>query len=240
MKDSTLRGLSGRYLAALQSHFKQPPQPGLQAAHDLGDEAVAMGLETLDLAKMHDQALGTLLVVGCSAGKRDSVTKHAAIFFSEANMPIEKTHRLALEAKADLDRLHETLKSRTQDLADSHRELQEGIARHEEAVQSLKSSEDQSANLLSESHELQRHLQDMTHQILSAQESERKAMSLKLHDDIAQTLLGIHVRLLALKNEVSASTADFQKEIAITQQLVQESVKTINQFAREFGIAHEK
>jgi signal transduction histidine kinase len=239
MKESKSSGLSERYLTALQNHFDQPPQTGLQAAHDLGDEAVTMGLETLDLAKIHAQALGVLVLPGCTGEKRDSLIRHATIFFTEANTPIEKTHRLALEAKADLNELQKTLKSRTQDLAESHRELQEGIAQREEAVRSLKSSEDQSARLLSESDQLRKHLQSMTYQILSAQESERKAMSLKLQDDIAQTLLAIHVRLLALKHEISASTADFQKEIAITQQLVQESVKTINHFAREFGISHE-
>ena len=94
--------------------------------------------------------------------------------------------------------------------------------------------------LLEEAGHLQKHLQDMARQILSTQEDERKTMSLKLQDEIAQTLLGIQMRLLALDKELSVSTEDFRKEIANTQRLVESSVKTINRFARELGIKHEE
>jgi signal transduction histidine kinase len=79
----------------------------------------------------------------------------------------------------------------------------------------------------------------MTRQILAANELERKKMSLQLHDDIGQTLLGIHVRLLALKKEVATKYTGLNQEIATTQRLVETAVKTINQFAHEFGIPHE-
>ncbi|MFZ4768262.1 MAG: histidine kinase, partial [Roseimicrobium sp.] len=103
----------------------------------------------------------------------------------------------------------------------------------------LKTSEKASSLLLKESRLLEQHLQDMARQLLSAQEEERRRMSLQLQDDIAQTLLGIHVRLLALKTEASANHAVLTKEITTTQRLVAASVKTIKRFAREFGIHDE-
>jgi len=82
-------------------------------------------------------------------------------------------------------------------------------------------------------------LQHLTHQILSAQEDKRKEISRNLQDEIAQTLLGINVRLLTLKTEAAVNAKGLQKEIASTQRLADMSVKSIDRFAREFGKHHE-
>ena len=89
---------------------------------------------------------------------------------------------------------------------------------------------------MKESRRLQTHLQCLTHQILSAQEDKRTKISRDLHDEIAQTLLGINVRLLTLKREAAINAHGLKNEIASTQQLVDNSVKEIQRFAREFGI----
>jgi len=60
-----------------------------------------------------------------------------------------------------------------------------------------------------------------------------------LQDEVAQILLGINIRLLALKKEVTLGTTGFEKELATTQRLVEKSVRTINHFVREFGPSHE-
>ena len=52
-------------------------------------------------------------------------------------------------------------------------------------------------------------------------------------------MLGIHVRLLALKKEVAADTPDCHREIATTQRLVEESLKDHQSIRPEFGIQHE-
>ena len=79
----------------------------------------------------------------------------------------------------------------------------------------------------------------MARKILSAHEDERKKMSLQLNDEVAQTLLGIHVRLLVLKEEAAANEASFTQGLADTQRLVGKSLQTINRIAAEFGIPHE-
>jgi len=239
MKGTKLSRLSGRYRAALRTYIAQAPPGDLQAAHELGGNAVAMRLETLDLAKIHDRALAAQFSPDDDAAMRNGMTKRAALFFAEAITPIEKTHRLALEAGAELEQVNEALARRTLDLADSHRDLQEGIARRKDADECLRTSEEESVRLLEEARRLQEHLQELARRILTAQEEERKRLSLTLQDEIAQTLLAIHVRLLALDRELSISTEGFKKEIATTQRLVQESVKTISRFALECGIQHE-
>jgi signal transduction histidine kinase len=239
MKTSQLSRLSDQYLAALKRHFEQAPQGALPAAHELGNLTVALGLETLDLAKIHELALAALILPGSSAAVRKVMTARGVLFFTEAIVPIEETHRIALEAGAGLKRLNATLNERTQALTDSRRELQQGITARKTAEAVLATSERAFSQLLKESVLLEKNLRNMTRRILAANEEERKRMSLQLHDEIAQTLLGIHVKLLSLKKEAADRHLGLAKEIATTQRLVEVSVETLNRFAREFGTPHE-
>ena len=227
--------LSRNYASALRKHVKRGPRASLQAARDLGRQAVAVGLETLDVARMHDEALAVLE----ASASRDGVLKRAEIFFTEAITPIEKTHHAALKASLHLSRLNQTLDRRTADLAATNRSLKQGIARRRTVEKALRKSGAHSEKLLEESRQLQRHLRRLTHKILSAQEDKRKQISHNLQDEIAQTLLGINVRLLTLRKQAGLNADRLKKDIASTQRLVDKSVKSINRFAREFGKHHE-
>ena len=224
--------LSQRYASALRKHLKQGPQASLRPARGLGRQAVSLGLETLDVARIHAGALATLE----ASSRWDGVIKQAEIFFSEAVTPIEKTHRAALKTNVRLNQLSKTLDRRSADLAIVNRSLKHGIARRLTVEKALKTSGGHSKKLLEESHRLQKQLRHLAHQILSAQEDKRKKISRDLHDEIAQTLLGINVRLLTLKRATAINTSNLKKEIASTQRLVDKSVKSIKRFARESGI----
>jgi signal transduction histidine kinase len=215
----------------LRKHLKRDPRASLQAARGLGRQAVAIGLETLDVARIHEGALATLE----AASSKNGIIEQAETFFTEAITPIEKTHRAALKANAHLSELNKTLGRRTMDLAATNRSLKQGIARRKTVEKALQRSEEHSKKLLQESHHLQKHLQQLTHRILSAQEDKRKKISHDLQDEIAQTLLGINVRLLTLKKEAGLNVLGLQKQIANTQRLVDKSVESIKRFAREFG-----
>ncbi len=52
-----LTGLSRRYGAALRKHLKHGARAGLEPARELGRLAMAVGLGTLELARIHDQTL---------------------------------------------------------------------------------------------------------------------------------------------------------------------------------------
>jgi signal transduction histidine kinase len=81
---------------------------------------------------------------------------------------------------------------------------------------------------------LQEGLRQLTHQVLTAQEDERKKISCELQDEIAQTLLGINVRLLSLKEEARTNTKDLKNEIASTQQLMVKSARSVRRVARGY------
>jgi hypothetical protein len=229
-----LKALSQRYQAALRKHLRQGPRASLQPARGLGRRAVALDLETLDIARIHDGALAALE----ASRSRDGIIERAEIFFAEAITPIEQTHRAALKTNVHLSQLTQTLDRRTAALATSHRSLEAGIVQRKTAEQALKKSEEHSRKLLKESSRLQKHLQRLTHQLLSAQEDKRKQISRDLQDEIAQTLLGINVRLLTLKRAAAANAHGLKKGIASTQRLVDKSVKSIKRFTRELGIHH--
>lgn len=235
MMKRKLIGLSRQYAAALGRHLQQGPRVNRRPALALGRQAAALDLETLDMARIHEDALAALKVPGGGDGLKK---QRADMFFAEVITPIEKTHRAARRAGVRLGRLNATLDRRTADLATSQRSLQQGIAQRKTVQLVLKKSVEHSRKLLTESRRLQRHLQRLTHQLLSAQEDKRKNISRNLHDEIAQTLLGIHVRLLTLGKEAEINAQGLRKEIVSTRRLVDMSVKTIRRFAREFGTQH--
>jgi signal transduction histidine kinase len=223
--------LAQRYRRALGRHLAAGPQAGLAAARVLGRRAVGLGLETLDLARLHQGALAAL----SPARGRARATKRAERFFAEAVTPIEKTHGAAVRADAHLQQLHRRVGRRTVDLAVANRLLRQGIAQRQTVEKALKKSASHYARLMKESRRLQKHLRQLTHQILATQEAARNKISRELHDEVAQTLLGINVSLLALRKEATVNAAGLEKEIASTQRLVGKSVKTMRRFAREFG-----
>jgi len=225
-----MNGLSRRYAAALRQHLRLGRRAGLQPALRLGRQAVVLGLETLELARIHEQAVATLEL----SFSKDGIGERAALFFAEAMTPIVETHRAARQSKMEWSRLNETLNRRTLELAVTNRQLQRGIFRRQSVEAALKSSGERYARLLRESLQLQEGLRQLTHRVLASQEEERKKISLELQNEIAQTLLGINVRLFSLKQEARNNTKGLRKEIASTQRLVVKSARSVRRVARQF------
>src|SRR5687768_14113129 len=81
------------YMAALSRHLKHVPAASRKVARKLGLQAVALGLETLDLARIHEEALIVLVLPDMSVRTSDAMIRRAGAFFAEAITPIEETHR---------------------------------------------------------------------------------------------------------------------------------------------------
>jgi signal transduction histidine kinase len=225
-----LIGLSQRYVTVLRKHLEQGPRASLSPALGLGRRAVKLGLETLDLARIHERAVAALEL----SSRKDGFIKRAQIFFTEAITPIEETHLSARKAETHLHQLTENLGQRTAELAATNRQLRQGTVQRKTVEAALKKSGERYTRLLKDSLQLQEGLRHLTHQVLAAQEDERHKISHELQDEIAQTLLGINVRLLSLKQGARSNTRGLENEIASTQQLVAKSAQSVRQAARKF------
>ncbi|MCX6894183.1 MAG: histidine kinase, partial [Verrucomicrobia bacterium] len=223
-----LFNLSQRYQDALRTHLKQGQQASLESARGLASQALAAGLRRLDLAKLHEQTLVAELLPGSSSRKRAALIKQAGIFFAVAITPIAKTQRSVQEATAHLKKIVEALSRRTVELAASNLELSLEISQRKAVEAALKKSERHYSQLLEQSECLQEQLRQLSRQILSAQEDERKRISRELHDVIAQTLTGINIRLATLKKEAAINTKGLDQNIARTQRLVEKSVDIVH------------
>ena len=139
--------------------------------------------------------------------------------------------RLAISDISALKRGQEAMRS-VQSLAAANLEANKEIARRRAAEASLKESEQTQRELLVESQVLQVQLRHLTHQILLAQEEERKTISRQLHDEIAQILTGINVHLATLTEAALIKPQDLRKRINKTRQLVIKSIDVVHRFAR--------
>ena len=127
----------------------------------------------------------------------------------------------------------EETQRRVEVLAASNRKLHEEIMRRHAVEESLRKSEQHQTQLLKQSRVMQEQLRQLSRQILTAQEEERREISRELHDVIAQTLSGINVRLAGLKQDASRNAKGLGRAIARTQRQVEKSVDIVHQFARE-------
>ena len=115
---------------------------------------------------------------------------------------------------------------RTAELTATNRQLQA-------AVQSIRKEKEKYRALFSDSQLMQKKLRQLTHQIISAQEDERKEISRELHDEVVQMLVGINVELAALGQSAARGLDGLKQKIAHTQRLVENSVNAVHRFARE-------
>jgi signal transduction histidine kinase len=113
---------------------------------------------------------------------------------------------------------------------------QGSIIQRRAAEAALSKSGKRCVQLLAQSQRLQKRLQRQGRNILSALEEERRRLSHRLQDEIAQALCGVNARLLALKKAAAANPANLKKELAITRVLVAKSVRSVNGLARELDI----
>jgi signal transduction histidine kinase len=132
-----------------------------------------------------------------------------------------------------------SLLERALDLTGSNRDLETELASQDIDQAALVSLGEEASRLLNESHQLQIHLRQLTHNAFVNGEEERRTVSLALQDQIVQALAGIGIRLLTLKNEVSDTSTAFNKEIATTRRMVQSLRARLTRCDRETPVPDE-
>jgi signal transduction histidine kinase len=233
MKKRQFSTLERRYLAALRVHLLSRRPAGLASGRALGREIIAAGLSPADLANMHGRALIALAASSPASGGRGSRIKRSGSFFAAAFQPWENSHRTAREFLEHVRRRAETLRLHAAALGRANRKLRREVARRRAGDASLKLGQKKYQVLLAQSQNVQEKLRAVTRQVFSAQEDERRRISRELHDEVLQTLVGINVELATLGTASGLGPRELKAAIARTQRLVEKSLQTVHQFARE-------
>ncbi|HEX2852016.1 MAG TPA: sensor histidine kinase [Opitutaceae bacterium] len=225
--------LSGRYLTSLRLHLRGERMRNGDRAQGFGRVALASGLATLDLARMHAEALATLASTSDFTAAPSHLLKRSGLFLTQALIPLEAAQRATREANRLLLQRNETLRLHTAALAKVNRQLERAITRRLAAEVAILEAKGQYQKLFLASQVMQKKLRELTRQIISAQEQERKDISRELHDEVVQPLVGINVHLAALSKGSPAGLRTLKAKIARTQRLVENSVNAVHRFARE-------
>ena len=219
--------LAKAYLLALKEHQREGSHLSLQPALGIGCEACVLGMEPLQLQRLHKRATAKLNL----PPSHGISFKRAQRFLKDALIPLLKMDSRGPLGESRLNRLHRNFERGTAQLSAARLKLRAGVESREVLESKLSRDEHLFAALLQESLRLQGDLRKLTHQAFTAQERERRMVSRELRDNIAQNLLGINVRLINLKHEVRTNAKGLKSKIAHAQRLVMSSAKSVNQAA---------
>jgi signal transduction histidine kinase len=144
-----------------------------------------------------------------------------------------ETARAVRQTKIHLLCPQKTLGQPIEEPANTNYQLQRGIIRRKAVAEPSANHAKPPSKGLKASLQLQKRLRQLTHRILVAQVDECLKFSHELRDKIAQTLSGLNVRLLLLKQAARRKANGLRIEIASTQRLVVKSATLVRRLARE-------
>jgi signal transduction histidine kinase len=225
----SFQSLPFTYYGALREHLAQPGKATLEQASALGRAAMDGGLETVDLINMHHRALaeGVLSDAQCAIPER--IISALDSFLLVALLPFR------VDGGGPLGAREQKVGNWVEDyeaLALRNAQLEEELAERQRAEAALQERKEHYFQLYQKARAMETNLRELSAQVLSAQEEERKRISRELHDEIGQALTAIDVTIAMLKRQVVSDPA-FQRNVADAEQLLARTMETVHSFARE-------
>ena len=218
------------YQKALTNWLHTTGLADLEVARSLHRPWLATGTTLLELAKFHEQTLLSLDLPPSAETDHEGIVVKAASFFAKVITADDTTANDTKEntrSKKTIQKLSE----RTSELMASNIQLTAKLKRCEGAEKSLTRSGLHHSKSLEESNLLREQLQRLSRRIIATQEDQRHSMSRQLDNGIAQTLIGINIRLINLKKVVGMSNKNLVRDISLTQRLVTKSTNMVHRFA---------
>src|SRR4051812_28474704 len=184
--------LSQEYLAALRNYLSDKSERALLQAYELGRKTIADGLGVIDMARIHEEVLVSLLPKSHNPRESVQVAKGAGVFLAESLSPFEITHRGFRDANQSLRHVNDILAERNRQLASTNQKLKREIAERKRVERELRDSEEHYRILFNQARLMQENLRYLSSQILHVQEEERKRISRELHDEVGQALTAVN------------------------------------------------
>jgi signal transduction histidine kinase len=153
-------------------------------------------------------------------------------FFLQTLAPFEATHRGFRETNSKLQRAIAALEKRNLELAAMNQKLTAQVQERQKTEKALRESEEHFRLLFEQACVMQQNLRELSHKVLHAQEEERKRISRELHDETSQALTAISITLASL-NSCRRNGVVRRKRIHDAQRLLQETMESLHNFARE-------
>jgi signal transduction histidine kinase len=223
--DRTRAKLVSHYRRALRDYLRHRDNARLQAAYELGCIALRSGMGVFDLARLHEEILIQAMTGDGNPRELAHQARAAETFLLDALSPFETARRGIPEAYLRLGELNETLNQRNKALAAI-------TARQYPIEEALRTSKERCLKLFQQARSMKKDLQQHSAQMVMAREEERKRISRELHDEIGQVLAAVNVGLGMLKKQAGHDRS-FQKRVAATQTLLEQSMESVHRFARE-------
>lgn len=216
------------YRSALRAHLAGKSEMKAEVISKIGGKVHSSALPMLEFAKFHESFLVMDLLPRCPVAEQAALIHKAGSFFAAV-----ATSNLDVQDTARLGEAIESLSVRTVELAAANLQLSLEIKKCRDVESALRKSENSCQKALENSEKLREKMRSLSRQIYSAHEDERKKISRDLHDVLAQTLVGINIRLATLKTEAGINTKKFARNVSLTQKLVTKSTAIVTRFARE-------
>ena len=223
------QGLPLTYQVALLEHVAQPSRATLRQALALGRAAMDGGLGIPDLISFHHLALVEVLAADGQPAIPAQFGPALDSFLLEALSPFWAA---SCGPNGGREQRPRTRVRPNEALALRNAQLEEEIAEHRKVEAAMQESKDHYFQLYQNARAMEESLRELSAQVLSAQEEERKRISRELHDEIGQALTAINVTIAMLKRQVVSDPA-FQSNVADAEQLLERTMETVHCFARE-------
>jgi hypothetical protein len=214
--------LAQRYATALEGHLAERHRGHCPHSEELGQEDVALGIEVLGMARSHEAALSAL----GPPTNRGRLMRDAQ-FFNEATGTLMDRHRTARRCRTALALVSAALPRRTSETTANRRMLERDQIRRKSLEASLKSRHDAQAAILKESLRLQDKLRQPIWRMIVMQDRQRRAISDRLRDEIAQSMIGINIGLSFLKAEAEMNATRLKGGITQARKQIRASMQEL-------------
>jgi light-regulated signal transduction histidine kinase (bacteriophytochrome) len=118
-----LNGFGQAYVAALEDYLTNGSEVALSRSYEFGRNAMARGMGVLDMAALHQAAVG-VLAVSVAPSEQVRLASTAAGFFAELLSPFEMSFRGYRAANEELQRLNASLRQQKEAVELANRELE--------------------------------------------------------------------------------------------------------------------